>query len=391
MLRMKISPLLCFVALTTSPSAIAQTDTAATQVLSRGEQVSYSDLLSFDTNAHTLPESKRDDFSQCEGEDVAGMLRAVRECWPVYESYRKTQAFREARIPAVALVNDIDADLDVLDAAQTKVLKEALLVSQAIPEPRYPAQFEIAVIAHAVRFNEFSRKRQFQRALDDTNQLISFYHKSKVFRETGLHLGVLHISRVDMNLALERPASESMIDRPNNARSIQFSDLSGDFLGMFIDKEQHPPTVLALGVDPARATKPDDCNGRDYAGLLGAILYCAPILELYENTKNASLYEFSFVLDNNNQIEAQRILLRAAQIDSPAADFFALIALISQSVGGYAADDAVMGKTALASARKLIETTELELNGDILTRLKDLPIEVKKAMAQLKTKNDKAE
>lgn len=362
-------------------AAPAQTNATAGEAAVE-EVVSWRDFLLFDADSLSFPMEKRGDLSQCEGQNYAGMLRAVRECWPVFESFRDTKAFRHARAKAVELINDPDTDIDVLDQAQDDLLKEALLVSKLLPEPRYPAQYELAYLAHSARFKQWSRTRQFQRALDDANQLIGALHNGKAFRETGLHNGILHYSRVEMTSAIQRPAADSFIDRPAHARSITFADIQFVFQGAFYDMAETPPKILPLGVDPAREMRPGDCNGRDFAGLLRALRYCEPVLKLFELTRSSDLIDFPLQPDKFDKIAAKRILTRAERIDAPAADFFALIALTFQSGDAYVAGNNADGAAALARAQRLVEQSELDWDDDVVATLDKLPAMVEEALAK---------
>ncbi|WP_108812527.1 hypothetical protein [Sphingorhabdus sp. Alg231-15] len=364
-----------------SPNAGAQSQEIRDQNTEE-QAVSYNDLLLFDAESYSFPDEKRDDLSQCEGQDLAGMLRAVQTCWPVFQNYRDTKAYRHARAKAVALVNDPDADLEELDKAQADLLTEALLVPQVITEPRYPAQFELAIIAHVIRFKEFSRTRQYQLAREDANRMIGFFHGGKAFRETGLHNGILHLNRVDMNLAIDRPASVDVIERPENIRPIGFADIRSIFEGAFYDTSQKPNAIVSLGVDPERVLKPNDCSGRNYAGLLRAIRFCEPILRLYEDMRATDLRSLPLQLNKTDQIIGNRIVRRAEVSEFPAADFFALFALLSQSGAAYVSGDNEEAERLRVAAQDLLKQSKLDWNEDMSDTLDRLPTLVEEAKAR---------
>lgn len=345
-------------------------------------KAAYQAMAAFDTAAHDFPQEMRDDLSQCDNADAEGMLRAVRECWPVYEFYRVSAPYRKARITYQETAADLDATFQQVDAAYDRMVTEAMGLREISKSARYPAQFEVSLPAHVLRFFRLSHSRKFAEALADVEEQIAAKHSSKAYIEDGFHNPILHYSRIEMSRAIDSSVPYSFLARTELARPIGPEDTETVFANAFFDREAGQS--MQLGVDPARAAQPDDCNGIDYQGLLRAIRYCEPIFRLY-NKANSASSSWRVDLSDQERVENLRVIERARQIDLPAADFFELVAHVQEAVAAFGAGEETQGDTALAEARGLYNSGALDFAPEMLEVIdvmKERANEVVERMAQ---------
>lgn len=344
-------------------------------------QAAYRAMAEFDTAAYDFPQEMRDDLSQCHNADAPGMLRAVRECWPVYEFYRVSAPYRKARIAYQEIAADPEATFQQVDAAYDRMVAEAMGLREISKAARYPAQFEVSLPAHFQRFFELSHSRRFAEALADVEEQIAAKHSSKAYLEEGFHNPILHYSRIEMDKALS-PVPDSFLERAELVRPIGPEDTETLFSNAFFDRETG--RSMQLGIDPARAVQPDDCDGIDYQGLLRAIRYCEPVFRLYNEASSASS-SWRVDLSDKKRVENRRVIERARQIDLPAADFFELVAQVQEAVAAFGAGDEAQSDRALAEARGLYNSSALDFAPEMLEvidAMKERANEVIERMAQ---------
>ncbi len=333
------------------------------------QRAAHAELMAFDTQAYTFPEAKRADLSQCDNADAAGMLRAVRECWPVYRFYEESADYRQARRAYQALASDPSASFDAVDEAERRMVAAAFRLRDISRDARYPAQFEISVPAHLNRFFALSHDRHFEEALADVEEQIAAQHASKRYRETGTHNVFLHYSRSEMTAAIAATVGDAMLDREELARPVTPSDVR-DLNLAFHSVEQGG--FLQLGVDPQRAMRPGDCDGTDYRGLLRAIRYCREAFDLYRRADSASLYQWRLELSEQARIENERLMEQARRSDLPASDFFEFIALMQASVAAYFSGDEAAGASSLSAARALLQRTPVQFAPEMTDLLEEV-------------------
>jgi hypothetical protein len=343
----------------------------------------YRAMWEFDAAAYDFPQQLRDDLSQCDNEDAVGMLRAIRECWPVYEFYRLSTSYREARLDYNEIVSDPASTLLQVDAAYGRMASEAQGLREISKFNRYPAQFEVSLPAHLDRFSEFSHSRRFADALADVEEQIAAKHSGKLYLEKGFHNPFLHFSRAEMIAALTRPSPESFLNRDELARPIGHAEAETVFNDAFFDADAK--RTMQLGVDPMRALLPGDCDGTDYQGLLRAIRFCEPIYRLYREANLASSSEWRADPSESSRIANLRVIERAQGTDLPAADFFEIVATVQEGAAAYGAGDDKAGDREIAKARAIFDRTQMKFAPDFAQLLDGLRERIENAPDDLET------